>query len=193
MMDWKDIGSIVKKGAPLLGTILGGPAGAAAGGAISLICSALGVSDETPEAVMAAIQSPDAMVKLKELEYRNRERLEELTLEQSKLDLERERLTVEQEIGQVKEVNATMRDEGKSEHWPQWSWRPFIGFITGISFGWVSWRICDAIMAAVVAKDGAMLASLANVIFMLIGLFGVPSAILGVAAWGRNKLKLNEK
>lgn len=28
----------------------------------------------------------------------------------------------------VREVNATIREEGKSEHWLQWSWRPTIGF-----------------------------------------------------------------
>jgi hypothetical protein len=28
----------------------------------------------------------------------------------------------------IESVNATMREEAKSEHWPQWSWRPTIGF-----------------------------------------------------------------
>lgn len=29
---------------------------------------------------------------------------------------------------QLETVNATMREEGKSEHWMVWSWRPLIGF-----------------------------------------------------------------
>ena len=28
-------------------------------------------------------------------------------------------------------VNATMQVESKSEHWPQWSWRPYNGFLFG--------------------------------------------------------------
>ncbi len=30
-------------------------------------------------------------------------------------------------------VNQTMQAEAKSEHWAQWSWRPFNGFLFGIS------------------------------------------------------------
>ncbi len=29
---------------------------------------------------------------------------------------------------QMETINATMREEAKSEHWMQWSWRPSIGF-----------------------------------------------------------------
>jgi|SRR3972149_852692 len=29
---------------------------------------------------------------------------------------------------QIESVNATMREEAKSEHWMQWSWRPTVGF-----------------------------------------------------------------
>lgn len=28
----------------------------------------------------------------------------------------------------MESVNATMREESKSEHWMQWSWRPMVGF-----------------------------------------------------------------
>lgn len=28
----------------------------------------------------------------------------------------------------MESVNATMREEAKSEHWMQWSWRPTVGF-----------------------------------------------------------------
>lgn len=44
---------------------------------------------------------------------------------------ESERLAVQLEDVYAKEletVNATMRDEAKSEHFMQWAWRPFIGF-----------------------------------------------------------------
>ena len=71
-MDWKDVGNIVSKAAPILGAILGGPVGAAAGGALSLAASALGV-DATPEAVMQAVKDdPDALIRLRELEVQER-------------------------------------------------------------------------------------------------------------------------
>lgn len=71
-MEWKDVGNAISKAAPILGTILGGPIGAAAGGAASLIASFFGCEDD-PIAVMQAIQhDPQAMIRLKELEVQHR-------------------------------------------------------------------------------------------------------------------------
>lgn len=33
---------------------------------------------------------------------------------------------------ELESVNVTMREEAKSEHWMQWSWRPTIGFVFGL-------------------------------------------------------------
>ena len=33
----------------------------------------------------------------------------------------------------IQAVNLTMQSEAKSEHWPQWAWRPFNGFLFGIT------------------------------------------------------------
>ncbi len=82
-MDWKDIGrSLVSQGAPLLGGLLGGPAGAVAG---KLVAGLFGADPENPEEVMNAIQGdPNAMVKLRELENNHKEKLQELQLEETK-------------------------------------------------------------------------------------------------------------
>ena len=67
-MDWKDIAGIVGKAAPILGTLVGGPAGAAIGG---LIGSVLG-SGNTPDAIQAAIATdPQAALKLAQFEGEN--------------------------------------------------------------------------------------------------------------------------
>lgn len=72
MMKWSDIKSLIGNAAPLLGAVVGGPAGATVG---SMISSALGV-DNTPDAVSAAIKSdPEAFVKLKQLELDNQKDL----------------------------------------------------------------------------------------------------------------------
>jgi hypothetical protein len=67
-MNWSDIKGIVGNIAPLVGTALGGPAGAAIGGMVS---SALGV-DNTPDAVAQALKSnPEAAIKLRQFELEN--------------------------------------------------------------------------------------------------------------------------
>lgn len=69
-MDWSDLKSVIGKAAPIIGTALGGPAGALVG---TLVSSALG-TDNTPLAVQAALQAnPDAFLKLQQLEVSHTE------------------------------------------------------------------------------------------------------------------------
>lgn len=73
-MDWSDVAEAVGKAAPLVGSALGGPAGASIG---AMVASALDV-DATPGAVAAAIKSdPQAAVKIKEMEVRDAQHLRE--------------------------------------------------------------------------------------------------------------------
>lgn len=58
--DWKPLaGALIKAGAPVIGTALGGPLGGAAGGMLGgILANALGV-ENTPEAVQEAITTRD--------------------------------------------------------------------------------------------------------------------------------------
>jgi len=86
-MDWTKVVDLVKTSAPILGTVIGGPAGGAIGGlasgAISLVASAFGVEDvENPEVIYNAIKAdPDAIVKLKQIELENKVELAKLALQ----------------------------------------------------------------------------------------------------------------
>jgi hypothetical protein len=82
-MDWKDIAGTVGKAAPLLGTLLGGPAGAAVG---ALVASALG-TDSDPASVSAALRDPATVVRLREIEATRATRLEELLVDHAKAEL----------------------------------------------------------------------------------------------------------
>ena len=73
--EWKDVGRIAGAAAPLVGTLLGGPAGTALGG---LLAAALG-TENTPDAVHAAISAdPGAALKLAEFESDNKIKLQAL-------------------------------------------------------------------------------------------------------------------
>ena len=74
-MEWADVGRAVAKAAPVLGSVLGGPVGAIAGAAGSLIASALGCEPD-PEAVQRTIaQSPNLLLKLKDIEVQQQAQL----------------------------------------------------------------------------------------------------------------------
>lgn len=86
-MNWSDIGSIVGRAAPMVGTLLGGPAGAAVG---ALVASALNVPND-PESVNAVLAgNPDALVRVQELQTNARVQLQQLavTAENNRLQAE---------------------------------------------------------------------------------------------------------
>jgi hypothetical protein len=120
-MNWKDIAGAVGSVAPMLGTLVAGPAGGAVG---AMISSALGCGN-TPDDVKAALTiNPDAAVKLAQIEKDRQAELQQLTVQ-----AEQNRLAAD--TASVVAVNATMIAETKAEHWASWLWRPFLGFVTG--------------------------------------------------------------
>ena len=83
-MDWSDLGKTIAGFAPLLGGVVGGPAGAGIG---SIIASAFGVEDE-PSAIAKAIASdPEAAIKLKEIELNNKTELERIAVKKLSIEL----------------------------------------------------------------------------------------------------------
>jgi len=76
-MNWSDIGNVVGKAAPLVGTLLGGPAGAAVG---AMVANVLNVPND-PEAVNSVLLGdPDALVKIQELQINAKVQLQQLAV-----------------------------------------------------------------------------------------------------------------
>ena len=81
---WDNIKELVGTSAPVIGTLLGGPAGGAVGGLISKV---LGV-DNTPEAIeLALMNNPDALLKIKELETSKELAILQAELEHKRIDV----------------------------------------------------------------------------------------------------------
>jgi len=89
-VNWSDIAGVVGKAAPILGILLGGPAGGAIG---ALIASGLGVGN-SPDEVQAALSNPDALVKLRQIEADRQVHLQELVVqaEQNRIAAETARI-----------------------------------------------------------------------------------------------------
>ena len=86
-------------------------------------------------------------------------------------------------------VNQTMQVEAQSEHVLQWIWRPLWGVISAASFLIVCIFVCFLGYRAIIEKDPTAFGAIPLIIGAFTTLFGVPGAILGISAWGRNKLK----
>lgn len=86
-MNWSDIGNMVGRAAPIVGTLLGGPAGAAVG---ALVASALNVSNDPDSVNVALAANPEALARVQELQINARVQLEQLavTAENNRLQAE---------------------------------------------------------------------------------------------------------
>lgn len=123
-MEWKDLAATIGKFAPMLGTAIGGPAGAGIG---AIVASALGTGNTPDEVSQALAVNPDAAVKLKQIEATRQVDLQTLVVQ-----AEANRIAAD--TSAIMAVNATMQAEAKSDHWPTYSWRPFVGFVFGTMF-----------------------------------------------------------
>ena len=178
-MNWKELGEkLAQLGLPVLGAALGGPLGAAVG---RTIATQLSISPAAAPGFIDTVLAMDsaAIYKLRELESAERIRIAELqnAAQASETSAELETL---------KTINETMQAEAKSEHWVQFSWRPFIGFAFGLAFLVVAGLCCLIAWDAVQAKDLSSINMIPQLVFAFSALFAIPAAVLGVAAWRRN-------
>ncbi len=84
-MDWDSIGKVVGEAAPIIGTLLGGPAGGAVG---SIVATVLGVENEPQKIAEVIKQDPDALLKLKEYEFVHKEELMRLQFQTLEKELQ---------------------------------------------------------------------------------------------------------
>ena len=109
-MDWKEIGSVIGKAAPVLGSVLSGPAGIIVSAAGALVSSKLGC-ESTPEAVQKVLTtSPDALIKIRQIEADERAKLLEYQSFQTQFDLEN-----------LKSARQREADIAKTAPWISWA------------------------------------------------------------------------
>lgn len=175
MSIWSKAADLLGGAAPLIGGLLLGPAGAAAG---TLVSSALGV-ENTPEAVAAELQqNPDAILKIKELESRERVQLEQLTLQA--------------ETRQHEEINKTMRVEAAANDAYVRRWRPTWGYAMAASWLLLVFGLVATVFWSVVehpTQAAQIITTLGTFVSLLMPLFGIALAVLGVNVSKRSQDK----
>ena len=102
-MKWKKVGKIISKSAPLIGTLLGGPAGGTIG---ALVSNVLGC-ENNPAAVYSLLKTnPELIAKIKQAELEHDSELKEISFRYAQ--------------AQASVITA----EAKGESWLQRNWRP---------------------------------------------------------------------
>ncbi|MBN8123174.1 3TM-type holin [Vibrio vulnificus] len=123
---WDKVKSLIGGAAPLVGSLVGGPAGASVG---ALIAETLGVENSAEAIEAELVRNPDALVKIKQMESEERVRLRELSYQQAELEsAERKLVITEQHKLMVAELNS---DDAYVRRW-----RPTFGY--AVCLAWTS-------------------------------------------------------
>ena len=174
-----DFLSILKDIAPTAATMLGGPL---AGLAVKFLAGKVGATEETADAVTTALssmgQTAEGRIKLAEIDAALRTHAIDAGIDLVRLS-----------VANAGDVNKTMQTESASDHWPTYSWRPFIGFAVGIN------TVASAVLVlgvyggvmAGVKEASAALPTLPLAIGALAAISGTVLPILGIASWFRGK------
>lgn len=154
-MDWKDIAGIVGKAAPILGTLVGGPAGAAIGG---LIGSVLGAGN-TPDAIQAAIATdPQAALKLAQFESDNAVKLKAMAFAHADNEIAAHTAAIQADVDDRKSARQREVDT-KDTITPQWlAFGVTLGFFGVLGFLLVAGKPAtggDALLVMLGALGGA--------------------------------------
>jgi hypothetical protein len=166
MSTWGDIAGIVGKAAPIVGTLLGGPAGAAVGG---LISAALGTSND-PDSVSAALAAdPANMEKVIEVQTNAKVQLQQIQADLAKAEIAAKTAQYQAEATD----RASARDLAAKQ--PNDFMRPLLGLVIVLATVVVSFLIISGRADSVITNTTA-----AITVGTVIGyLFGEAKSVLG--------------
>ena len=89
------------------------------------------------------------------------------------------------------DVNKSIQSEATAEHWPTYTWRPFIGMIFGVNMlimGLTTAAVYIAVMCGSTTAVTAV-ATLPQMIGALGAVNGAALPVLGIASWFRGKMQ----
>ena len=163
------ISAAMKWGPGLIGSLMGDDAEKVAGDVISMSTKVAGIDD--PEQAVSALEKDPALA----LEFEKSMMVHTLKMSQ-------------EQTKKLQVVNATMQAESKSEHWPQYSWRPFNGYMFAITlfmnYGFPPIANMFIVAFGAVGAPHLVPGSIPEFVFM------AWASVLGVATYHRGKAKI---
>lgn len=176
-VDWGPVaGQLMRLGAPLLGTLIGGVPGAVAASVIGSLATAIG-ADPTPESISDKLQNdPGAAQAARDFEADNRERLE--------IEIERTKRV------QIEQANLSLRAElTAGDRFQRWA-RPFNMWVLGGVTGAYGFCCVAAAITTIATKDPTALTHLVALGATLVTVLVPCGAVAGVTAWQQTKENL---
>jgi hypothetical protein len=141
-----------------------------------------------PDQAVAAIQNDPAMAeKFQEAVLSRHLQLAQLAHDETMAE-------IQADIANTASINATMQVEAKADHWPTYSWRPFIGFCFGILAMTSGVTVAVCYLGVMFwQKPPTLLAQLPSMIGAEAGVMATMSPVLGIASWFRGKMQADPR
>lgn len=93
-------------------------------------------------------------------------------------------------VQNASDINKSMQSESAAEHWPTYSWRPFIGFCFGILALTSGGTVAVAYLGVMFFKvDANVLAQLPAMLGSEAAVMATIAPVLGIASWYRGKMQ----
>jgi hypothetical protein len=172
---FKTLKKIIGGAAPILGTVVGGPFGAAAGG---LIANALGVDNDEQAMVNALQADPGLMAKIKQIEAENIGELNKLYMQTIAIE--------------VQEHHKTYRTELISQDAFVRRWRPGFGWACVLCFIMQFLLILVGGLYAIFVvpeRSGQIFTGISEVVSSLVVIWTIAFSVLGINITSRSKDK----
>lgn len=169
--------------APMIAGWLGGAkAENVASTVVGLAQSVTGQS--APEAALAAIQAdPNLAMQYQKAVLDNQSQLAQIAA-----DVEKAELVADQ--ANTSMINQTMQVEARSDHWPTYSWRPFVGFCFGLLGLTSGTTVAIAYLSVMFFKtDTAVLGQLPGMLGAEAAVMATMAPVLGIASYFRGKMQ----
>lgn len=174
--------------APMIAGWLGGQkAEEVAGKVVGIAQQVTGQS--SPDATVAAIAAdPNLAMQFQKAVLEQQAHLAEIAADVTKAELTAD-------TANTAAVNATMQAEAKSDHWPTYTWRPFIGFCFGINLVLSTLMVIGVFGAQVFNAPGAdkAIAALPAALGSLSVICGLAAPILGISSYFRGKMQADPR
>ncbi|KVP11955.1 hypothetical protein WJ85_17130 [Burkholderia ubonensis] len=140
----------------------------------------------TGDASLAAIQADP------NLAMQFQKAMMDMQVELSRIDAEVTKAELAADQANTAAVNQTMQVEAKADHWPTYSWRPFVGFCFGV-LGLISGLTVAAAYLGVMflRADPKVLTDIPGMLGAEAAVMATMAPVLGIASYFRGKMQAN--
>lgn len=171
--------------APMIAGWLGGSKAESVAGKVVGIAQAV-TGQSAPDAALAAIQADPNL----SMQFQKAVLDQQAQLAQTAADVTKAELAAD--TADTQAVNQTIQVEARADHWPTYSWRPFVGFCFGILAVMAGLTVGAAYVGVMFLKvDAAVLSYLPGMLGSEAAVMGTMAPVLGIASYFRGKMQAN--